>query len=170
MKKLLTLTLLVMGLGWNTQAQTNLGTITIEGGLTWDNNTETNLSGYRIYVAPVGTLDPAMFTRLDEVHTNLWPGGRTTDLHGPMWLYATAVATNHVITMDSYARSAFAWMEAGDTNAPVVIERDLVELESEPSEVIAITFRAGVPIPPKNFQLYTVVTAAAKQALPPLPK
>lgn len=42
-------------------------------------------------------------------------------------------------------------------------------LESEPSEVFLLTFRAGVPIPPTNFQLFTVVQAAATNALPPLP-
>jgi hypothetical protein len=42
--------------------------------------------------------------------------------------------------------------------------------ESDPSENVLLTFRAGVPVPPNNIQLYSLITAAATSALPPFPK
>lgn len=41
-------------------------------------------------------------------------------------------------------------------------------VESDPSEKVIVTFRAGVPLPPTNIQLYSIVTAAATNALPKL--
>lgn len=43
-------------------------------------------------------------------------------------------------------------------------------LESEPSEIVLVTFRAGIPVPPRNLQLYSILTLAATNALPPLPQ
>lgn len=54
------------------------------------------------------------------------------------------------------------------------VNTNIVE-ESDPSEVVLVRFRAGVPIPPKNIQIFSVVQAAAANALqvrpepPPLP-
>lgn len=48
-------------------------------------------------------------------------------------------------------------------------------MESEPSETLLITFKAGIPLPPKGFQIYQVVTSAATNAariapsMPPMP-
>lgn len=39
-------------------------------------------------------------------------------------------------------------------------------LESDPSEIVLLEFRAGVPLPPTNLQLYSVVRSAAANALP----
>lgn len=47
--------------------------------------------------------------------------------------------------------------------------------ESDPSEKVQVLFRAGIPVPPSNIQIYTVVTAAATNRalgvvpLPPMP-
>lgn len=41
--------------------------------------------------------------------------------------------------------------------------------ESEPSVTNLVTFRAGVPLAPVNMQIYTVVLAAATNALAPPP-
>lgn len=42
-------------------------------------------------------------------------------------------------------------------------------LESEPSEKVLVNFRAGIPYPPTRIQIYSVITAAATNALPPAP-
>lgn len=138
MKKLTCLIIFLVSLLGHVHAQTNIGTITVTNGLTWDNNTETNLAGYHIYVGSSTETNLTKFVKVATVKTNVWRGDETKALNGPRRLYATAFNTEG--------------------------------LESAPSEVILLTFRAGVPVPPKNFQLYSVVYAAATNALPPLPK
>lgn len=59
-----------------------------------------------------------------------------------------------------------------DINGPklLYIEGENAKGVGDPSEIVLVTFRAGVPLPPTNIQLYSVVMAAATNALPPMPK
>lgn len=42
--------------------------------------------------------------------------------------------------------------------------------ESDPSETVLVTFRAGVPLPPTNIAIFQLLTAAATNSLPTLPQ
>jgi len=123
----------------------NLGTITISGGIIWD-QLGTNITKWKVFV---GELKPILigtnlsmvatnFASVSEVTTNRWNGDQTKQWYGPLPLYVTSV--------------------------------DSVGQESDPSEIVIANFRAGIPIPPTNIQLFSVVTASATNALPPVPK
>lgn len=95
-----------------------------------------NADAYRIHVGATNQSLP--FPLVDIVSTNRWLGTNSMEINGWKALYLTAVNTN----------------SAG------------VALESDPSEVVLVRFRAGVPLPPRNIQIFSVVQAAATNALP----
>lgn len=136
------LVLLIAGLfGVKACAQNlrDLGSITVQNGLTWTANTETNIAGYNVYVSDASL---TIFTKVATVTANKWPGDASKNVNGSRAVYVTALA--------SFGANSDA-------------------IESAPSEKVLVNFRAGVPQPPKNVQLYTVVTAAATSSLPPPP-
>jgi hypothetical protein len=151
MKKLLLIGLLF---GVTNQAQiTNLGTITINNGIGWDHailQTNETFVGYKIYVGPtnggIGGLKV-----LGEVNENRWPG-TSAKLDGP-----------HLLALKTVAR-------VGVTNTTTMTLTNILKESESFSELVIVTFKAGVPLPPSNIQIYSIVTAAATNNLPPLPQ
>jgi hypothetical protein len=153
MKRLLPLAFALVAIASVSAQITNLGTITIHNGIQWDSavlRTNETLAGYRVYVGPTnGGL--AGLKVLGEVGENRWPGA-SAQLNGP-----------HLVALKTMARVSF-------TNAATMTLTNALRESDEFSELVILTFRAGVPLPPSNLQIYSVVIAAATNALPPLPK
>lgn len=100
------------------------------------------VTGYHLYLGPTNAM--ILSNRVATVTLPRWEGTNTASIHGWKALEATA----------------FIMTPEGDTD------------ESARSERVAVLFRAGVPVPPRNFQLFSVIQAAATNALtvlPPIP-
>lgn len=134
----------------------NLGSITATNSIGWDNpETNVNVTAFKIYLSDVFTnktiitnaipfttnmvLMATNYTHVVTVIGTKWRGDSTRNWNGLKALYVTSVAAS----------------ASGD-------------LESDPSEKVLATFRAGVPIPPNNIQLFSLLTAMATNALPVL--
>lgn len=148
---------------------TNVGTIYSKNWVTWDMN-DPRVTSYRIYFAATNAVLPGVkyadtnnmtvgtnviqspFHFLAEVPTNRWPGlGLQTGLNGTWAIAATAVAGLPFTDV---------------TGANVTVGTNMVE--SVFSEVVALTFRDGIPLPASNLQLYSVLLYAGTNALPAL--
>lgn len=157
MKFLLLALLLSLPVAAQTNGLRSLGTITNKNALGWDYDFEASPSvhSFRIFVA--STNDPATIksrlVSIGDVPSTQWPvsSNVTSGLNGPYAVSVCAVAGNKFTNVVG-------------TNVTVVTN----ELLSDFSEILLINFRDGVPLPPSNFQLYSLVYAAATNALPRL--
>lgn len=125
-----------------------LGTVYRQNALQWDYPwaTETNVVGFRIYVAPTNFV-PYVFIRLGDLKSQRWPGTNSSSgLNGVYVVGVTAVARlviTNMVTMFAV------------TN----------DVESEMSQGL-VTFKDGIPVPPGNVQLFTVLQLVATNNLP----
>lgn len=154
-------------------ALTNVGTIYSKHWVTWTIN-DPRATAYRIYFAATNAVLPGVkylgtndlvvgtppqtsviqspFHYLAEVPTNRWPSlDLQTGLNGT-WAVAVTCA------------GAFPFTNIVGTNVTVATNM----VESDFSDVVALTFRDGVPLPPSNVQLYSVLLYAGTNALPSL--
>lgn len=141
-----------------TSAQSNVGTVLRYGGLVWDYpyTSDTNVHRFKVYVATTNDL-PTVRDRLasiGEVPSLRWPvsSNLTSNLNGPYAVAVTAVAD-------------LVFTNLSGTNVTVTTNT----VESDFSNIVSVNFRDGVPLPPTNVQLYSVVYAAATNSLPALP-
>ncbi len=129
----------------------DLGVIRQKRWLAWDSN-EPERIGFKIYAGPTNAV-PSGLKLLGLVSSNQWPG--STNRSGLNGIYAVAIT--------AVVRAVLT--NVSGTN--IVTETN--EIESEFSEVVALTFKDGVPIPPGNLQLVTVLQYLATNTLPPIP-
>jgi hypothetical protein len=90
--------------------------------------------------------------------------------------YRIYLATNSVPTNFVHAATVTTNQWPGDATKAIHGQRALyvtavnnANLESDPGEIVLVTFRAGVPVPVSGIQIYTLLTLAATNALPPAP-
>lgn len=132
----------------------NIGSITLTNSVGW-NNPETNLTilSYKIYLSDI-------FTNKIIV-TNTLPF--TTNI------VLTATNYTHVATVISnYWRGDYTRTWTG-LKAIYITSISAGDLESDPSEKVLVTFRAGAPISPNNIQLYSLLIFSATNTLPIIP-
>ena len=136
----------------------DLGEIRTGSRITWDYPwaTEPDVIAFRVYIG--NTNDLPLKTNMQSLGTvsrhfpeatNVFSG-----LNGPWNFGVTALA-----------RVATTNLPAGSTN--LIVQTNIVE--SDLSEVVVAHFRDGVPVPPTNLQLFTVVYLAATNSLPAAP-
>lgn len=144
MKTLLTLFLFALPVF----GQTNIGTITLTNSLGWTHDLS-NVVSFKIFVgSPTGGVNGLKL--LGEVPPgNRWPG-TSAKLNG-----------QHLVALKTAGRITV-------TNVDTMTVTNTIE-DSAFSELALVTFRAGVPIPPTNLQLFSVVQAMATNALPVAP-
>jgi hypothetical protein len=127
----------------------SIGTLTITNSLGWDApvlQTNETFVAYRIYVGPTNG-GVAGLKALGDFGSNRWPG-TSARLDGP-YLVALKTVANVAVT-----------------NVSTMTLTNIQQESESFSEVVIVTFRAGVPLPPNNLQLYSVITAASTNALP----
>lgn len=148
--KLLQKLLLLVALLISTPAQvTNIGTVTFYNAIGWDDVNNVPLRGYRVYIG--ATNFQAGFTNISLPLTGFVAMNNPTNA-------LVTVTTNR---WPGSASTGFNGWRAGYITA--VSETGL---ESDRSKIFLALFRAGVPIPVENIQLYSLVTLAATNALP----
>lgn len=131
----------------------NLGAIYRLNWLTWDYPfaVETNVTHFRMYYAEPEVI-PYQLHLLGDLREQRWPGTNSASgLNGEYVIGVTAVAT---LRLTNYSATNFTVI----TNL----------IESDPSLGLA-TFRDGVPVPPGNVQLFTVLQVMATNNLPAAP-
>jgi hypothetical protein len=154
---LFALLLSVLPISAQTNTLRDLGVIAHFTGLAWDypTNQLANVR-FRVYVADTNDLATVKqrLVSLGEVPGLRWPtsSNLTTSLNGPYAVAVTAVASLTVTNLSG-------------TNVTVSTNT----IESDFSEVVAVNFRDGVPLPPSNVQLFTALYFAATNSLPALP-
>lgn len=146
-----------------TRAQTNsldqLGVIYRTNTITWTDpnfygtgvdGSHMIFRGYNIYVGDVfaSSVNSSNLHKLGMVTTNLWPG-TTMGLDGQ---FAAAVTIEVGLVVTNAATLTLA------TNV----------YETEFSPLALVTLRNGLPVPPNNLQLFTVMQVMATNALPAL--
>lgn len=148
--KLIQKLLLLVALLVSTPAQiTNIGTVTFYNAIGWDATNSVPLQGYRVYIGA----------------TNFQAGFTNTAL--PLTGFvAMNNPTNAMVTTTTNRWPGSASAGFNGWRAGYITAISDVGLESERSEIFYALFRAGVPIPVKNIQLYSFVTLAATNALP----
>jgi hypothetical protein len=132
----------------------DLGVIRRTNSIVWDDtnaySTNVTLIGYGIYIGDTNqfTNNPPILAKLGEVYGGREWAGTNISLNGRFALAATVVA-NLVST------------NVSGTNLTLVTNR----AESGFSPMVAVTFLNGIPVPPNNFQLYSVMQVMAKGPL-----
>lgn len=128
---------------------TNIGTVTHYNAIGWDHTNQLELAGFRVYTGPTnfqaGFTNPAL--SLTGFVQQFSPPNSFVTTTSNRWLGSSSINLNGWRA---------GYVTAISTNG----------LESDRSEMFLAQFRAGVPLPPHKFQLYSVLTMAATNALP----